>query len=126
MAREETLDYRIRCIVRTERSVRCSAGWNLRDGHDSYRLLLTFVIEVEECFVLHNRPAQGGAVLVVVEWRLGLADRIEGVARIQSIVAEIFSRGSVQGVGATLGHTADHCCCTAAGLRLEEWKHIYL
>src|SRR6266851_9145322 len=119
MAREETLDYRIRCIVRTERSVRCSAGWNLRDGHDSYRLLLTFVVEVEECFVLHNRPAQGGAVLVVVEGRLGLAGRIKGVARIQRAIAEIFTRGSVQGVASTPGHNVDDCARTAAIFWLE-------
>src|ERR1700686_1651253 len=104
MAREEALDYRVRCIVRTERSVRRSAGWNLGDGHDSDRLLLAFVVDVEECLVFDDRPTQGGAVLVVVEWRLGLAGRIEIVARIQCIVAEIFTRSSVQGVGSTLGH----------------------
>ena len=119
MARQETLDYRVRCIIWTQRSVRRSSRGYLGHRHDSYRLLLAFVVEIEECLVFDDRPTQGGAVLIVVEGRFGLAGRIEIVARIQRVVAEIFTRGSVQGVGSALGHNVNDCARTSAVLRLE-------
>src|SRR6266851_7690314 len=90
-------------IARTQRSVSRSSRRYVGQGHNSNRLLLAFVVDVKERLVFNDRAAQRSAVLVVVErgLRIGasvcILGRIEIVARIQSVIAEIFTRGSVQG-----------------------------
>src|SRR5260370_30385084 len=101
-------------IARSKRAVSRSSRRYVGQGHNSNRLLLAFVVEEEERLVFDDRPAQGGAILVVVEGSLWGASRIECVARIQSAVAEIFRRGSALGIPSTLVHDVDGCACSAA------------
>src|ERR1700688_3484243 len=106
-------------IARTQRSVSRSSRGYVGQGHNSNRLLLAFVVDVKERPVFDDRATQRRAVLIVVKRSLGGAYRIESVASIQSAIAKIFPRGSVQGIPSTLGHDVDDCACTAAVFRLE-------
>ena len=67
--RQQSCDHRIACaaVCRDLSRIR-----NAGQCHDADRLLLPFVVEIEECLVFHDRAANRAAVLVVVERRLRL------------------------------------------------------
>ena len=102
-----------------------SGIWNIRDRNHPHRFSLAFVVEEEECFVLYDRPPDRGAVLVVMEGRLGLAGNVEIIARIQCVIAEILAGASVYLVGSALGYDIDYAARVAPIFRLKVGDHVY-
>ena len=70
------------------------------DGGDAHPLPLSFVRQEEEGVVLPEGPAEGAAELVVAELALLEVVRVEVIARIQGIIAEVLIDAAVEAVGA--------------------------
>ena len=90
-----------------------AAGLLVRGGHrgeGEYALdaALTFIIEEVEQLVLLYGTAERGAELILDVDRLHVVDRLEETHRVQIRIAQVFPRGTVNGVGAALGGGVDH------------------
>jgi len=59
-------------------------------------------------FILHDGPADGAAKLIVVKWGLWLVGCVEEITCVQSVVAEILERSTVELVRSTPGHDVDY------------------
>src|ERR1700686_210379 len=94
--------------------------------NDPHVLALAFVIQEEECFVLHNGAAKRTAELIVVKRRLGMVEGIEEIPRVQGIVAQILEGAAVQLVRSAPGHDVDDRAAVSSvlGLEIREYAHF--
>src|SRR5882762_5830769 len=110
----------------------CLSGCDLslcRDasqGNDPYILLLAFVIQEEECFILQDGAANRTAKLIVVKWRFGVVGGIEEIPRVEGVIAEILKCAAVDLVGSTPRHDVDHRAAVSSVLclKVREYAHF--
>ena len=92
---------------------------NAGQGHHADPFSLSFIIQEKERLVLNDRTSQRSSKLIIVKRCLWLVRRIKEIARIQSIIAEIFECASVELIRSALGHDIHDCAAISAVLRFE-------
>ena len=95
-------------------------------GYHPHAFSLSFIVEIEERFILLNGAAQRASKLIVMELSLGRGRRVEVISRIQGTVPEIFDGRAVQCIGSGFAHNVDSSSRVTPVFRHEVRNNLQL